>query len=199
MIRQLLNILLVFSLVFVFACKKGDEDSSILDLSNDTDKAVKLIDSANADLKEIKKLYKANENRVEDLKIAMRDKKVEEAKKIANDAVYAINDGMALGEKAVAKIDEAKSLDINDDFREYLDLKENSIRKFMEAFGFRREIALALRNGYDPENTKQREIVLTEFKEKEQKFKQLEEEAQDLSRKANKLAKKAAQGDDEDS
>ncbi len=197
MIKNLLKIYLLLSLIFTFACKKGD-DSPIFDLTDDTDKAVQLIDSANADLKEIKKLYKANENRVEDLKIAMGNKKVEEAKKIANDAVYAINDGMSLGEKAVAKIEEARNLDINDDFKEYLDLKETSIRKFMEAFGFRREIALALRNGYDPENLKQREIVLTEFKEKEQKFKQLEEEAQNLSRKANKLAKQAAQGDNDE-
>ena len=165
MIGKTLKILLVFSLIFTFACKKSD-DSSILDFTDDTDKAVKLIDSANKDLKEIKKLYKANENRVEDLKIAMKNKNVEEAKKIANDAVYAINDGMALGIKAVEKIEKAKNLDINRDFREYLDLKEKSLRKLMEAFELRREIALALRNGYDPENTKQREIVLAEFTEK---------------------------------
>lgn len=195
MIGKTLKILLVFSLLLTFACKK-DGDSSILSLRNDTNEAVKLIDLANKDLQEIKRLYKANENRVEDLKIAMKDKKIEEVKKIADDAVYAINDGMRLGIDAVKKIDEAKNLDINDDFREYLDLKENSLRKLMEAFELRREIAIALRNGYDPENTTQRDLVLATFREKDEQFKKLQEEAQKESRKANLLAKEAAQSED---
>ncbi len=195
MIGKTLKILLIFSLLLTFACKK-DGDSSILSLRNDTNEAVKLIDLANKDLQEIKRLYKANENRVEDLKIAMKDKKIEEVKKIADDAVYAINDGMRLGIDAVKKIDEAKNLDINDDFREYLDLKENSLRKLMEAFELRREIAIALRNGYDPENTTQRDLVLATFREKDEQFKKLQEEAQKESRKANLLAKEAAQSED---
>jgi hypothetical protein len=194
MMRKSLTILFGLTLIFNFACKKG-EDSSGFSLTDDTDEAKKLIESANEDLLGIKKLYKANENRVEDLKIAMKDKKVEDAKKIADDAVYAINDGMALAIKAVDKIDKAKSLDVNSDFKDYLELKETSIRKLMEAFELRREIALALRNGYDPENIKQRDLVLAEFKEKDEKFKKLEKEAQDASRKANQLAKDAAQDD----
>ncbi len=195
MIGKTLKFLLLFSLLFTFSCKKGD-DSSILSLTNDTDEAVKLIDSANKDLQEIKKLYKANESRVEDLKQAMKDEKIEEVKKIANDAVYAINNGMGLGIKAVEKIDEAKNLDINDDFREYLDLKENSLRKLMEAFELRRQIALALRDGYDPKNIKQRDIVKAEFQEKDELFKKLQKEAQKDSRKANVLAKEASQNED---
>lgn len=192
--QGLIKFLLCFSILFTFSCKKG-EDTSIFSLTNDTDEAVKLIESANLDLQGIKKLYKANENRVEDLKIAMKDKNVDEAKKIANDAVYAINDGMGLAIKAVEKIEKAKNLDINSDFKDYLDLKEKSIRKLMEAFELRREIALALKNGYDPENIKQRDLVLAEFKDKDEKFKKLEKEAQDASRKANQLAKDVAQDD----
>ncbi len=192
MFRKLLSILFGLTLIFTFACKKG-EDSSVFSLTDDTDEAVKLIDSANEDLQGIKKLYKANENRVEDLKIAMKDKKVEDAKKIADDAVYAINDGMALATKSVEKIEKAEGLNINSDFKKYLALKEKSIRKLMEAFEMRREIALALRNGYDPENIQQRDLVLAAFKEKDEKFKELEKEAQDASRQANQLAKDAAQ------
>jgi hypothetical protein len=167
----------------------------VFSLTDDTDEAVKLIDSANEDLQGIKRLYKANENRVEDLKIAMKEKKVEDAKKIADDAVYAINDGMALAIKAVDKIDKAKNLNINSDFKDYLELKEKSIQKLMEAFELRRQIALALKNGYDPENIKQRDLVLAEFKEKDEQFKKLEKEAQEASLKANQLAKDAAQDD----
>ncbi len=194
MIRNLFTILLGISLAFTVACKK-DGDESVFSLTSDADEAVKLIDSANDDLKGIKKLYKANENRVEDLKLAMKDKNIEQAKKIADDAVYAINDGMALGIKAVDKIEKAKNLNVSDEYKEYLELKEDSLRKLMEAFELRRQIAIALRNGYDPENIKQRDLVLAEFKEKDEKFKKLEKEAQDASRKANKLAKDAAQDD----
>jgi hypothetical protein len=192
MIKQLLKISLIFSLIFISACKH-DDNRSILNLQNDTEEAVKLINSANKDLQDIRRLYKANENRVEDLKIAMKNKKVEEVKKIANDAVYAINDGMALGIKAVEKIEKAKNLDINPNFREYLELKESSLRKLMEAFELRRQIALALRNGYDPEDIKQREIVLVEFQEKDEQFKKLEKEAMEDSRRANELAVEVAQ------
>lgn len=194
MLRKNTLILLLFISLTFGACSKSEE-SSIFTISDDTDEAVKLIDSANQDLKAIKKLYKANENRVEDLKIAMKDKNVEEAKKIANDAVYAINDGMALGIKAVEKIDKAKNLNINSKFKDYLDLKEKSLRKLMEAFELRRQIALALRNGYDPENTAQRDVVMAEFKEKDEKFKELEKEALEASRNANQLAKDASQAD----
>ncbi len=194
MLRKHSTIVICLTLIFTFSCKKGEE-SSVFSLTDDTDEAVKLIDSANEDLRAIKKLYKANENRVEDLKIAMKDKKVEDAKKIADDAVYAINDGMALATKAVEKIEKAESLDTNSDFKEYLSLKEKSIRKLMEAFELRRQIALALRDGYNPEDIKQRDQVLALFKEKDEKFKELEKEAQDASRKANQLAKDAAQDD----
>ncbi len=191
MIKQLLKISLIFSLIFISGCK-NDDNRSILNLQNDTEEAVKLIDSANKDLQDIRRLYKANENRVEDLKIAMKNKKVEDVKKIANDAVYAINDGMALGIKAVEKIEKAKNLDINPNFREYLELKESSLRKLMEAFELRRQIALALRNGYDPEDIKQREVVLAEFQEKDEQFKKLEKEAMEDSRRANDLAVEVA-------
>lgn len=194
MLKITATFLLFVFLLSVAACSRS-EDSSIFALSDDTNEAVKLVDSANQDLKDIKKLYKANENRVEDLKIAMKEKKVEEAKKIANDAVYAINDGMALGIKAVEKIEKAKNLNINNNFKDYLDLKEKSLRKLMEAFELRRQIALALRNGYDPENVEQRDVVMAEFKEKDEQFKKLEKEAQEASRKANQLAKDASQSD----
>jgi hypothetical protein len=197
MIGKTLKILLVFSLVFTFACKKGDDSSSLLNITDETDEAVKLIDSANKDLQGIKKLYKANEGRVEDLKLAMKDKKVEEAKTIANEAVYAINDGVALGIKAVEKIEKARNLDINSNFKEYLELKEKSLRKLMEAFEYRRQIAVSLKNGYDPENTQQRDLIAAEFKEKDAKFKELEKEAREASLKANDLVKSAAQEDED--
>lgn len=193
--RKWPQIILVVSIVCSLACtENGDGPIGGLTTS-DRDKAIELVNEANKDLQEIKKLYKANEDRVEDLKLAMRNKDIENAKKLADAAVYAINDGVRLGNSAVEKLAEAQRLDINETFSEYIGLKEDSLRQMIEAFELRRQIAISLRDGYDPENVSQRERVLEEFKQKEQKFKEVMKEAQDTSRKANELAKEAAQED----
>ena len=185
----MLKFLLVFLLVFAFACGKSDDSSGLLDFTDDTDKAVELVSSANDDLKTIKKLYKANFNKIEDFKIAMRDKKAEEARKIADDLVYVINDGVGAGKKAIDKIDTARDLNINDNFKTYLGLKQQSLSKLLDAFEFQRQVARSLRDNYDPENKDQRDKLMIEFTESQENFKKIMAVAQDYSDQANELAK----------
>ncbi len=187
--KDLLKFLLVFLLVFAFACGKSDDSSGLLDFTDDTDKAVELVSSANDDLKTIKKLYKANFNKIEDFKIAMRDKKAEEARKIADDLVYVINDGVGAGKKAIDKIDMARDLNINDNFKTYLGLKQQSLSKLLDAFEFQRQVARSLRDNYDPENKDQRDKLMIEFTESQENFKKIMAVAQDYSDQANELAK----------
>lgn len=197
--REWLKILLVFLLVFGFACSKSDdsEDSGLLDFTNDTDKAVELVNDANNDLKTIKKLYKANFNKIEDFKIAMRDKKPEEAKKIADDLVYVINDGAGAGKKAIEKLEAAQELNINENFKTYLGLKEQSLSKLLDAFEFQRQVARSLRDGYDPNDKGQREKLIVEFTESQENFKKIMAVAQEYSDKANELAKQSKQEESE--
>ncbi|MEZ5428683.1 MAG: hypothetical protein R2747_20725 [Pyrinomonadaceae bacterium] len=192
MIKSGLKILLLIFVAAGFSCT-SDEGPSLLGFSDETGKAVELIKSANEDLKEIKKLYKANESGVEDIKLAMKEQNVDEVKKIANAGVDAINKGMALGKTAVEKLNRAERMKINKNFKDYIDLKEKSLRKLMEAFEIRRQLAVTLRNGYDPEDDKQRELITNEFKEQDDKFKEIMDEAREASRKANDLAKEATQ------
>ena len=57
----------------------------------------------------------------------------------------------------------------------------------------RRQLAILLRDRYDPKNVEQRDFVLEEFKRKEENFKRIIKEAQEVSERANELAKEASQ------
>jgi predicted nucleic acid-binding Zn-ribbon protein len=179
--------------VVLSACGKGDSESSdLLNFSDDTTAAAQLVSEANEDLNKIKVKYKENEAKREDLKDAMKNNDVEKVKRISDDLVYIINDGMALGESAIGKIEKAQEMSINADFKEYLRLKELSLRKQMEAFENYRQAARSLRDGYNPKDEKQRETVRAAFTTRNENFQKIMDEAKEYSKQANNLAKESA-------
>lgn len=179
--------------VFLSACNKGNSESSdLLSFSDDTTAAAQLVSEANEDLNKIKVKYKENEAKREDLKEAMKSNDSEKVKKVADDLVYLINDGMLLGEGAISKISKAQEMGINPDFKKYLSLKELSLQKQMEAFENYRQAARFLRDGYDPKDEKQRETVKAEFARRDDNFHKIMDEAKEYSKKANDLAKESA-------
>ena len=110
--------------VLLSSCNKGNSESSdLLSFSDETTAAAQLVAEANEDLNKIKVKYKENEVKREDLRDAMKSNDSEKVKKVADDLVYLINDGMALGEDAIGKISKAQEMSINPDFKEYLNLK----------------------------------------------------------------------------
>jgi len=192
--REFLFCLFCLSLlIFLFsACQKnGSSSSGGLLSSDDTDEAVSLITEANGDLKKIKAIYKANQGRVEELQAAMSNKEIDTVKKIADDLVFQINDGISLGENAVSKIEKAEALNTNDSFKEYLALKKESLRKQLEAFEFRRQSAQLLRDAFGGKNPQEIEKVKAVFREKEGSFQKLMEEGREQSQEANLLAKES--------
>ncbi|MCY7345178.1 MAG: hypothetical protein LH614_03075 [Pyrinomonadaceae bacterium] len=187
--------LIVLTFLFIFsACKKSDnsDDFDTLFFSDDTTAAAELVADANEDLNKIKIMYKRNEVQLEELKAAMGDRDIEKVKKIADELVYVINDGMALGEKAVEKINRAEQMNINADFKEYLSLKEESLQKQLEAFENRRQAALLLRDVFGTANPAAIEKAKLGFKEKEEKFMKTLETSREINKKANELAKESA-------
>jgi hypothetical protein len=96
-----------------------------------------------------------------------------------------------LGEEAVEKLERASRMNVNEDFKSYLTLKADSLKKYAEAFEERRQLAILLRDRYDPKNADQRDFVLEEFKRKEENFKRIIKEAQAISDRANTLAKES--------
>jgi hypothetical protein len=184
-------LLLILSLVFA-ACSGNDDSTTggIFEFDQ-TQEAASLVAEANDKLKQIKKLFNENEGRLEELKAAMNSKDEKKVKEISKELVYQINNGTKLGEDAIEKIEEAQGKNTNDDFKNYLGLKTQGLRKYIEAFEERRELAKLLNERYDPKNAAQRDIVLEEFKRREEKFKLIMEEGRKSSEDANALAKES--------
>ena len=189
-----LAVLLGFS-----ACKKTDssEGFDVMSFSDDATAAAQLVEQANQDLNKIKVLYKKNEVKREELIAAMGDKDTEKVKKITDDLVYLINDGMALGESAVEKISQAQQMNINADFKDYLSMKEESLRKQLTAFESRRLAVRLLRDSFGTNDPTLVEKAKLEFKEKEEIAVKTLEESKEISKKANEFAKESSKGNHE--
>jgi len=191
MTNKLVKILLI-SMLAISACKSsGRTESPSIFSSDETAEAAQVVASANDDLTKIKVLYKDNENKREDLKKAMEADNAEQVKKIADEVVYLINDGFDNAKSAIDKIEKAQEMQVNDDYREYLRLKEESLKRELEAFENYRQAARTLRDNYDPKNGAMRDKVKEDFKNRVENYRKLMEEARDFSNQANELAKDA--------
>ena len=185
---------LLISLLSMSACKSsGRTESPSIFSSDETAEAAKVVASANDDLTKIKVLYKDNENKREDLKKAMEADNAEQVKKIADEVVYLINDGFDNAKSAIDKIEQAQEMQVNDDYREYLRLKEESLKRELDAFENYRQAARTLRDNYDPKNAAMRDKVKEDFKNRVENYRKLMEEARDYSHRANEIAKDALQ------
>ncbi|HEX8250987.1 MAG TPA: hypothetical protein VF599_22625 [Pyrinomonadaceae bacterium] len=188
---------LLLLILFTAACQKsGNTESSGIDvfgLTDQTAEAAAIIQDANEDLKKIRKMYKENQSKIDELKTAMNDKKIDEVKKIADDLIYIINDGFVLGESAVSKIEKAEAMNTNDKYKEYLQLKKGSLKKQLDAFEFRRQAAQLLRDAFGKKDKLEIEKAKSEFREKEENFQKYMEIAREMSGAANQLAKETLQ------
>jgi hypothetical protein len=187
--------LVALTLTFVFsACRSNETSESfdILNFSDDTTEAAELVSEANENLNKIKVMYKQNEVHREELVNAMGEKDVEKVKRITDDLVYTINDGMRLGEEAVEKIGKARQKNINADFKEYLSLKEESLEKQLEAFENLRQAVRILRDSFGTNDPKQIEQGKNVFREKDESFVKTMAAAKEISKKANELAKESS-------
>lgn len=184
---------LTASLIFS-ACGKKDstEGFDVLSFSDDTSAAAELVSQANEDLNKIKVMYKKNEAQREDLIGAMSEKDAAKVKQITEDLAYLINDGIKLGEDAIDKISRAQQMNVDSDFKEYLSLKEESLRKQVTAFESRRQALLLMRDVFGTNDPAQVEKAKLEFKAKEESFAKTMEESKEISKRANNLAKESA-------
>ncbi|HEX8639333.1 MAG TPA: hypothetical protein VF692_14790 [Pyrinomonadaceae bacterium] len=190
----ILSVAAFFVLSFNVSCEKAANSSSldILTSSDETAEAGQTIIEANRDLNKIKVLYKENEGKREEIKKAMEANDAEAVRKISDDVVYLINDGMVSGKEAIEKIQRAQEMAINEDYREYLRLKEESLTRQLDAFENYRQAAIALRNNYDPKDKAMREKIKEEFKNRSENYRKIMESARDYSKRANELAKEKA-------
>jgi len=164
---------------------------------DETADAAKLVQEANKDLREIKKLYEENEGdedkpgKRQQLKQALEANDAAQVRKIADDVNYLIVDGMNYAKTAIEKIQAAQEMNINEDYKEYLNLKELALKKQVDAFEQYRQASRSLRDNYDPQNDAVRAKVKVEFDERTDNYRKLMEDARDFSSQANELAKDA--------
>jgi hypothetical protein len=158
---------------------------------DETAEAGETVRESNEILKQIKKRFKDNEPKLQELQEAMKGKNTEKVKTISEELITEINLGTEAGQEAINKLRIAQDKNINDDYKEYLLLKIQALEKYVEAFDERRKAAILLREGYDPKNASQRQQVITAFKEREEKFKEIMEEARKSSEQANELARES--------
>ena len=180
------KILFLILAVAISACKST---GGLIGPADETSEAAEIIKSANADLKQIKVLYEKNEGKREEIKQAMSTDDAAAVRKVSDEVVYLINDGAALGKSALDKIDQARGMNINEDYAEYLRLKWEALNKQLEAFEQYRQAARKLRDSYDPKNDQVRAAVATEFEQRSENYRKLMEKARDHSSQANELAK----------
>jgi hypothetical protein len=186
--RSLLTALLLLAVAFAVACKSSST-GGILGPVDETAEAGKLVEEANADLKKIRVLYEQNEDKRPELKAALESNNEADVKRISAEVVQIINEGTNFGNSAIDKISEAQDMQINEQYKEYLRLKQEALKKQLEAFAQYHQAARVLRDNYDPKNAQNRDKVKTEFDTRSEKYRELMEKARDNSSEANELYK----------
>ncbi len=189
--RSFLVCAIAIAFLLLASCRSSGSSGGldILGPADETAEAGKIVAEANVELKKIKVLYEENENKRQDLKKALESNNTTEVKKISDTVVQIINEGFDYGKSAVEKIQKAQEMNINDDYAEYLRLKEEALKKQMEAFEQYRQAARTLRDNYDPKNTQQREKVKADFETRSENYQKIMEKARDHSNQANELYK----------
>jgi hypothetical protein len=176
-----------------FGCKGSG--GGVFGPVDETLEASKIVAEANVELTKIKTLYRENEGDEEkegkrqQLSKALEAKDKEQVRKVTTEIIQLIDEGTGNGQNAVDKIQQARDMQINGDYQEYLRLKEEALKKQLEAFGKYRQAAQALRDNYDPENDASREKVEGVFKERSESYREIMEKARDHSSQANQLYK----------
>jgi len=155
------------------------------------DKAIGFIKEANANLKKIKALYRNNKAKKDHLVEAFKKKDIKKVKVLADDLLQIMIAGSVLAETAKESIDNAEELNIDEDWKEYLILKSESLDMQIKAFDSRIGSAKYLRDNFSGESKLEWQKIAALFKKNEEKFFKNLDEAKKVSNEANKLMKEA--------
>jgi hypothetical protein len=173
-------------LAVILSCKSAS-DYSPFGPPDETQKAGEVISSANEDLQKIKVLYEENESMRRELRQALETNNPDQVRDVSDRVIKLIADGTVIAKRALSKIDEALDMNINDTYRNYLDLKKQSLKRQLEAFENYRIAAESLKANYDPRSEEKRSTVTKEFKDRTEKYTADMERARSLSYQANEI------------
>ena len=156
-------------------------------LSDDTEKANKLIDEANASIAETTKLMTAAEEKMS----AMNDaKQVSEKTKIAPEVIQAFDQAKEKCKTAAAKFDEASNLKVDEKFKSYLVSKTKEFNKraeLIEALKAVPQIVIEAKGGDAITTAKGLEALKSKINAANQKAEGLSKEADDLGEQSKRI------------
>jgi hypothetical protein len=150
--------------------------------------AHKLTDSANADIKELDRVWAEAEKQVDKLEKADLKGDPVEVKSLLQEMVGTLDEALKLMRSALNKIERAAGLNIHETYKKYLNLKTQSLHKEIEAFTERRAAAQLMRYNYAGADKERERRIREEFRQKNQNYKRLISEADELGDEADEVA-----------
>ena len=170
---------LMIVVLFALACKFG----------NETEAANKLVDKANDEIKMAKEIQDKNEEKTGAYKTALQDGNFNKAKSLLDEVVKDIDVGVKHGETAAENLEAAAKLKVDDKFKEYLEVRAQSVRKRIDSykelktmFGTTSEM-LANPTAASVQNAQPK------IKDSQEKISKLDKEAEELEEKSEKVRK----------
>ncbi len=179
-----LAVLLLASMVIACSALKRMSGNSGIDEAN------KLVKSANEDLKEITKIAQANKDKESRINKQLNASDFNGAKQTMDEAIKAIDDGLARGRSAADKFERASKLDVDQVYKEYLTLKSQSVRKTAEAFEELKKAITILRDNVGGTDKPALKRAQQDAIKAGENFDRLIAEAVKLDREADDIARK---------
>jgi len=197
-LRHLLFSLSVAALLVGAGCNLGSRSSGTggeeLGSEADREKAFHLIEDANENIKSIKVLYRQNNAKVDDLQAALKAGDQKKVKELSEELLLAMNDGYLFADSIVDKLEQAQGLDINQTWKRYLALKQESIELQIRAFDYRKSTAELFRDKVGSEDQATLKLARDTFKKNEESFKKYMADAEKVSKEADELRKESLRG-----
>ena len=154
--------------------------------------ANKLVTQAQQELAEVDRIDTENDSKISDLNRAEDENNAADVKRILEESMKALDEGLQHGENAAQKIEQASKLDIDPVYRDYLQLKAQAFRKQIDAYKRLRDAAQIMHDNYGKGGSAETQAK-ADFRKANDDYRKLLNEARDLHRKADAIARQNPQ------
>ena len=166
--------------IFALACKS---------FGNETAEANKLVDKANDEIKAAKTIQDKNEAKISDYKEALNDSDFKKATSILDSVVKDIEEGVKHGDAAAESLEKASKLKVDDKFKEYLEVRAQSVRKRIDSYKELKNMFSVTSEMLADPTAASVQKAQPKIKDSQEKIGKLDKEADDLEEKSEKVRK----------
>lgn len=175
-----LTAILLLALLTLASCRAG---------GSGMEEANQLNQSAGADISEIERLVQENKDKERQVTAALNANNYEAAKQSLDDAIKAIDQGLAKGESAADKLNRASKLDLDQTIKQYLSFRAQSVNKAIEAFRELRKGIVTFRDSIGSTDKAAADKAQKDIQQSSAKFDDLINESQKLESQADEIAR----------